>query len=249
MHRCRALALLLVASFPWPALAAVVLHTTGGAESEATLKELSGKPSGASLRTPHGGGACLYTGRGSYRVDDNGLLGVDVEESCGGEPGSFSFSICMLSKELACAAPSARWPHHYQVTGEGLRVDARMVPWAPTLAPSMPALLEALRNRIVAGQTLAHAQRPSTSANTTGLAVQCRAPRSTFLIRSGLSNLMTREQRPDPTGLCADDVLDQTLARAHEGDAVTSGSALGRCFQAAGKVTDWAATSCSVIRR
>jgi hypothetical protein len=208
-----------------------------------------GGPSGATIKTPHGGGACIYTGHGSYRVDDNGLLGIDVEESCGGEPGSFFFSICALSQDLECARPSGRWPHNYRVTGEGLAVDSRVIPWAPTMAPSMPALLQALRSRIVSGQSLARAQGPSTSRNTTGLAVQCRAPRTTFLIRSGLSNLMTRQQRPDPDGLCADEVLDQYLAHAHESEAVTSNSPLGRCFSAAGKVADWATTACSVIRR
>ena len=240
--------LIIIAVLPAAALAArTVLETEGGAEREAAVQALSGKPSGVTVTTPHGNGACTYTGRGDYIVDDSGELSVYAEQLCAGETMRSSRPICSLSSDLQCA-PGGRFPHTYRVTRAGLTVDTRLLPWRVNGAPSIPDLLAALQQRIVAGQALAHAQQPTRTVNTSGLAVSCRAPRSTFTVRSQLSNLMTYQQRLDPDGVCADRVLDDFLTHAQEGDAVTSTSPLGRCFQAAGKVTDWTATSCTVIR-
>jgi hypothetical protein len=225
----------------------IVLETVGGADSEEAVQALSGKPSGITVTTPRGGGACTYTGRGDYVVDESGMLSVYQEQLCAGETMRNSRPICGLSVDLQCG-PAGRFPHSYRVTRAGLLVDSRLAPWHANMAPSIPDLLQALQQRIAAGQALARAQMPSTTANTSGLAVACRAPRSTFKIRGHLSNLMVYQQRLDPDGLCADKVLDDFLARAREGDPVPSNSPLGRCFQAAGKVTDWAVTTCDVTR-
>ena len=241
-------AVLILTVLPAAALAdRIVLQTDGGAEREAAVQALSGKPSGITVTTPHGNGPCTYTGRGDYIVNDAGQLSVYAEQLCAGETMRNSRPICSLSSDLQCS-PSGRFPHSYRVTRGGLMVDSNLAPWRANQAPSIPDLLQALQQRIVAGQALQQAQMPTRTVNTSGLAVSCRAPRSTFMIRSQLSNLMTYQQRLDPNGLCADHVLDDFLAHAHPGDAVTSDSPLGRCFAAAGKVTDWTTTSCAVIQ-
>ena len=52
-------AFLLSAVLPAAALAnGIVLQTEGGAEREAAVQALSGKPSGITVTTPHGNGAC-----------------------------------------------------------------------------------------------------------------------------------------------------------------------------------------------
>jgi len=246
MQPLRCLTLLMIAaSTVLAASSRTVLQTEGGAETEAAIQALKGKPSGVTVTSPHGAGACTYTGRGDYVVDDAGQLSVFAEQVCAGEAMQGSRPVCSLSKDLQCA-PGGRFPHNYEVTRAGLKVDARLVPWRATMAPSIPDLLQALQQRIAAGQALANAQMPSRSTNTSGLAVSCRAPRSTFMVRSQLSNLMTYQQRLDPEGVCADRVLDDFLAHAQAGDAVAANSPVGRCLQAAGKVTDWSVTSCVV---
>ncbi len=42
--------------------------------------------------------------------------------------------------------------------------------------------------------------------------VQCHLRRSSYMFRSRLSNLMLRQQRPDPGALCTDRVLQPFLA-------------------------------------
>jgi hypothetical protein len=239
-------ACLLLTGTPAAALAAELLHTAAGAESEAAVSALVGRPTGVTLTAPGGmGGACVFTGRGSYRLDESGMLSIQVEENCAGITNLGSLPICGLSPDLQCS-PGGRFPHQYRVTGAALAVDSREIPWLPSPAPSVPQLLHALKARIAAEQDLARAERSAAQANPDGLVVRCQSPHASFMVRSNLSSLMQRQQRPDPSGLCADSVLQRFLSSAHGGDPVAPDSAVGRCFAAAGMVTDWTVTRCAV---
>jgi hypothetical protein len=228
----------------WPAYAGTLLQTSPGAQ--VALAGLIGKPSGVTVTGPHGtGGACHYTGRGAYALDDAGRLSMQAEENCAGLMNFWTLAVCGLSTDLECAG-AGQFPHHYQVLRAGLKVDAQVIPWLATQAPSVPDLLEALKGRVAAAEALARAQRPGAVAAAGGLVVRCHAPRSNFMIRGGLSNLMLYQQRPDPDGVCADKVLQQTLANAQVGDPIGRDSPLGHCFELAGKITNWSTTSCVV---
>jgi hypothetical protein len=236
---------LLIAAVPTAALAGTLLHTAAGAQNEAAIIALVGKPSGATLTAAGKGGSCVYTGRASYRVDELGELSIEVEEDCAAITNLGTLPVCALSSELECT-PGGHFQHHYRIIGAGLMVDSRLIAWLPSPAPSLPDLLQALRVRIAAAQELARAAHQPADVGSNGLVIRCRSPRSSFMIRSNLSNLMFRQQRADPYGLCAERVLDQFLAAASQGDPVNADSPLGRCLQAAGVVSDWTTTRCAV---
>jgi len=229
---------------PLFASAATLLRTVGGAERETAVAALAGRPSGVTVTSGNRGGACVYSGRGSYSVDDSGLLTVLAEQDCQGTTNLGTLRVCSLSPDLECA-PGGQYAHRYRVNDAGLMVDGALVPWAAT-PPHAPNLLPALRSRIAAGNDLARAAKPQPVRNTTGLVVRCHSPRSSFMVRSNLGSLMARQQKPDPGGLCAEGVLQQFLAGARLGDRVTAESPMGRCFAASGAVTDWSATRCEV---
>jgi hypothetical protein len=237
--------LLVILSGSLAAAPHAVLQTDGGAEQEAFLVQLTGKPTGATITMGGRGGPCHYSGRGSYRVDDAGDLGIEAEEDCGGIANRTTLPVCRFSVSLECSS-SARFQHTYRITNAGLQADSRLIAWRPVPATSVPALLQALRDRIQAGAALERAEHPRALPNTTGLEVTCRSPRATFTIRSNLSGLMRYQQRPDPEGLCDDQVLIGFLGSAHRGDPVSPASTLGRCLQQSGKVTDWHVTRCEV---
>ena len=242
----RALVWLVLSGTPAAALAGELLHTAAGAESEAAVSALVGRPTGVTLTAPGGkGGVCVFTGRGSYRLDEAGVLSIQVEENCAGIVNVGSLPICSLSPDLQCS-PGGRFAHQYRVTGAALVVDSREIPWLASSAPSVPELLQALKVRIAAEQGLARAERSTASANPDGLVIRCQSPHASFMVRSNLSSLMQRQQRPDPSGLCADSVLQRFLSSAHGGDPVGPDSGVGRCFAAAGMVTDWTVTRCAV---
>ena len=237
---------LVLSGTPAAALAGELLHTAAGAESETAVSALVGRPTGVTLTAPGGkGGVCVFTGRGSYRLDEAGVLSIQVEENCAGIVNVGSLPICSLSPDLQCS-PGGRFPHQYRVTGAALVVDSREIPWLSSSAPSVPELLQALKVRMAAEQGLARAERSTASANPNGLVIRCQSPHASFMVRSNLSSLMQRQQRPDPSGLCADSVLQRFLSSAHGGDPVGPDSGVGRCFAAAGMVTDWTVTRCAV---
>jgi hypothetical protein len=230
-------------SLAFSAYAGTVLQTSGGAES--LLQGLTGKSTGVTVTGPQAaGGPCVYSGHGSFLVDDSGHLLIQAQQTCGALTNLGTLAVCTLSADLECTA-TGRFEHHYEVSGAGLGVDSRVIPWTPSNAPSVPGLLQALQGRIRSGAALSAAQRSAPNPLPGGLVVRCHAPRSNFMIRGGLSALMRYQQRPDPEGVCADPVLQQFLATAREGDPVGPDSALGRCFTLAGKVTDWGTTSCA----
>ena len=223
--------------------AGTVLQTAGGADAQ--LRGLAGKATDVTVTGPQGsGGACIYSGQGSYLVDDSGSLVIQARQTCGALTNLRTLPVCALSPDLECTA-TGRFGHHYQVSAAGLTIDSQAIPWSAGNAPSIPELLQALKARIRSGAAPAAAEHPAPNPLPGGLVVRCHAPRSNFMIRGGLSALVRYQQRPDPEGVCADKVLEQFLANAHEGDAVGPDSALGRCFTLAGKVTDWGATACA----
>ncbi|MBV8209835.1 MAG: hypothetical protein JO133_07205 [Burkholderiaceae bacterium] len=245
MRRLCLLAAASILLIPSLTLARGLLRTDGGADRESALASLAGKASGATITGPGGtGGACVYTGRGSYLVGDDGVLQIEGEQSCGGIANLMTLPVCHLSADLKCG-PIGRFPHRYQITNDGLTVDGELLPWR-AVPGTVSDLLSALKARILAEERLERAQTPSQATNTTGLVVRCRAPRQTFTVNSGLSYLMYYQQRPDPEGVCADRVLTDFLAGAHVGEPVGFDSPVGRCLTLAGKVTDWAATQCEV---
>jgi len=147
----------------------------------------------------------------SSAKDEAGRLSVPVEEDCGGITRRATLPICGLSPDLECA-PASRFPHDYRITSAGRMVDSRFLAWRATSATSALNLLQALKVRIAADQNLARAERPAPAANSNGLVVRCHSRRSSYMIRSRLSNLMLRQQRPDPGALSTDRVLQPFLA-------------------------------------
>jgi hypothetical protein len=91
-------------------------------------------------------------------------------------------------------------------------VDSRLLARRATSAASAPDLLQARKVRIAADQNFARAERPSPAADSNGLVVRCHSRHSSYMIRSRLSNLILRQQRPDRGALCTDRVLQPFLA-------------------------------------
>jgi len=144
----------------------------------------------------------------SSAKDEAGRLSVPVEEDCGGITNLGTLPIRGLSPDLECA-PASRFPRDYRITRAGRMVDSCLLAWRATSAASAPDLLQARKVRIAADQNLARAERPAPAADSNGLVVRCH---SRYMIRSRLSNLTLRQQRPDPGALCTDRALPPFLA-------------------------------------
>lgn len=97
--------------------------------------------------------------RGYYSVTVDSKLRVAVmeEEDCGGASNMGSLVICRLTATLDCA-PSSQFPHHYQLTADGLTIDSQRVAWNASVASSTVELLHALQGRMAADRNLARAQ-------------------------------------------------------------------------------------------